>query len=504
LEFPKAKTLHIACMSVPRLRVLNVDLRVLPMRTRIPFRYGIATLTHVPHLFVQAAVEVDGKVHQGFTSEGLPPKWFTKNPRSSNEQDLADMLAVIQNAVRLGSHLSASPVTFYAWWHAMHQEQGQWAFKLGHPPLLWNFGISMIERPVVEAMCKHAGVPAHEFIRSGALGVNWGDIHPGLDDHTEKDFLPAAPLGSVQVRHTIGLADPILISDIPAGERLHDGLPQALEECIPAYGLHYFKVKAGGNLDADLPRLASITKTLLEKCGDTFCVTLDGNESFTELGAFRAFYEKLRAAPAIKPLLVRLLWVEQPIHRDKALSDSVGRELQDWPDAPAMIIDESDGDVGDAHRALKLGYSGTSHKNCKGILKGLVNAALVHHHRRLRPKRTFILSAEDLCIAGPVTLMQDLAMHALLGTTHVERNGHHYFRGLTPYPPEMGVLTARAHPDMYVTNGDGLTSLKITDGALSLQTVNEAPFGYGVEPDLSVFPTLKDWIMRGGMQALVG
>jgi hypothetical protein len=410
------------------------------------------------------------------------------------------MLAVIQNAARLAPLLSRSPVTFYEWWQALHKEQGQWAFKLGHPPLLWHFGISLIERTLLEAICKQAGMPAHRCIRAGMLGVHWGDMHPGLDHHSEKDFLPDAPLESVQVRHTIGLADPILVSDIPAEERLHDGLPQALEECIPAYGLRYFKVKAGGNLDADLPRLRSITDTLLAHCGDTFHVTLDGNESFTEVEAFRAYFEKLQRDATLKGLLDRLLWVEQPIHRDKALADSVGNALLDWTDAPAMIIDESDGAVGDAHKALKLGYSGVSHKNCKGILKGLANAALVQHHRRLHPKRNFILSAEDLCIAGPVTLMQDLAMHALLGTTHVERNGHHYFRGLTPYPAKLGALTAQAHPDMYETKEDGLTTLKIKAGALSVKSVNEAPFGYGIEPDLSVFPTVKEWIMQGGMQ----
>lgn len=487
-------------MSPPRLRVLSVELRVLPMRTRIPFRYGIATLTQVPHLFVQVAVEIDGEVVQGVTSEGLAPKWFTKNPRSTTEQDLADMIAVIQNAARLAPLLTKTPLTVYGLWQALYKEQGQWAFKLAHPPLLSNFGVSLIERAVIEAVCKKVEMPLHALVRSGALAVDWGHMHPGLDDHTEKDFLPETPLGSVQVRHTVGLADPILVSDIPAEERLHDGLPQALEECIPAYGLRYFKVKTSGDLAADLPRLRSITGTLLAQCGDVFHVTLDGNESFSDIAAFRAYFEKLQRDAPLKSLLERLLWVEQPIHRDKALADSVGRALLEWTDAPALIIDESDGSLGDAHKALKLGYAGVSHKNCKGILKGLANAALVHHHRRLRPKKNFILSAEDLCIPGPVALMQDLAMHALLGTTHVERNGHHYFRGLTPYPTELASLTALAHPDLYTTTDEGLTTLKIVGGELCLTSVNEAPFGYGVEPDLSVFPTVKEWIMQGGMQ----
>lgn len=489
-------------MSAPRLRVLSVELRVLPMRTRIPFRYGITTLTAVPHLFVQAEVEVDGQVAHGFTSEGLPPKWFTKNPRSTNEQDLLDMLAVIENAAGIAPLVTKQPVTFYDFWHAMHERQGAWASNLAHPPLLWHFGVSLMERAVLDAMCRKVRMPLHACIQSGALEVNWSELHPGLKDFTEKNFLPAAPLDSVQVRHTIGLVDPILVKDIPPEERLNDGLPQALEECIPAYGLRYFKVKVSGNATNDLPRLRSVTATLLARCGNAFHVTLDGNENFHDVASFRSYFEQLQQESTLKPLLERLLWVEQPLHRDEALSDAVGQSLLDWPGAPALIIDESDGSMDDGHRALELGYSGMSHKNCKGIVKGLANAALIHHRRRLQPKKDFILSAEDLCIAGPIALMQDLAMHALLGTTHVERNGHHYFRGLTPYPESWAAATVEAHPDMYTTSAEGLRRLKIEDGAVSLKSVNQAPFGYGVEPDLGMFPQLKDWLAQGGMEAL--
>jgi hypothetical protein len=489
-------------MSAPRLRVLSVELRVLPMRTRIPFRYGITTLTAVPHLFVQAAVEVDGQMAQGFTSEGLPPKWFTKNPRSTNEQDLQDMLSVIENAAGIAPLVTKRPLTFYEFWQAMHEQQGAWAGKLGHPPLLWHFGVSLMERAVLDALCRKARMPLHACIQSGALAVNWSEIHPGLEDCTEKVFLPAAPVDSTQVRHTIGLLDPILVQDIPDEERLHDGLPQALEECIAAYGLRYFKVKVSGNATNDLPRLRSVTSTLLARCGKSFHVTLDGNENFHDVASFRSYFELLQQESTLKPLLERLLWVEQPLHRDEALSDAVGQALMEWPGAPALIIDESDGSMDDGSRALGLGYSGMSHKNCKGIVKGLANAALIQHHRRLQPKKNFILSAEDLCIAGPIALMQDLAMHALLGTTHVERNGYHYFRGLTPYPEKWAVLTAEAHPDLYTTSAEGLRRLKIVEGAVSLVSVNQAPFGYGVEPDLSMVPLLKDWVEQGGIQKL--
>src|ERR1043166_2969717 len=63
-------------------------------RTRFPFRYGIASMTEVPHLFARTTVTVEGKSSVGLSSEGLPPKWFTKDPATTFEQDLPDRKSV--------------------------------------------------------------------------------------------------------------------------------------------------------------------------------------------------------------------------------------------------------------------------------------------------------------------------------------------------------------------------------------------------------------------------
>ncbi|HSI65356.1 MAG TPA: hypothetical protein VLE43_19680, partial [Candidatus Saccharimonadia bacterium] len=353
-----------------RLRVLDVDLRVHPMRTRFPFRYGIASMTAVPHLFVKFEVEVDGKTVTGIASEGLPPKWFTKNPHSGMEQDLAEMIAVIQHAVKLALRHNTEPHTFMGLWQRLKTDQQAWAAQHRHPPLLWNFGFSLVERAILDALCKASGMPLHRLVKSDLLGLDLGDAHPALEGLQPVDFLPASPLPSTRVRHTVGLADPIRVDDIPASERLHDGLPQALEECIPAYGLCRFKIKFGSDLATDQRRLHAITETLEALCKDDWQVTLDGNEFFHNMSAFRSYFETLQRDPALRSILERTLWVEQPMHRDQALDDAVGTTLHDWKDAPPLIIDESDGSLGDAYRALMLGYAGTSHKNCKGVLKG--------------------------------------------------------------------------------------------------------------------------------------
>ena len=136
-------------------------------------------------------------------------------------------------------------------------------------------------------------------------------------------------------------------------------------------------------------------------------------------------------------------------------------------------------------RALELGYAGTSHKNCKGIVKGVANACLLAQRRRAGGLG--LLTGEDLCNLGPLALLQDLALMALLGIEHVERNGHHYYRGLTLFPPEWQEAALAAHGDLYTRHAQGFATLRIKEGQFQLESVNQAPFGVGPLLDPSSF-----------------
>src|SRR6266478_8202258 len=93
---------------------------VLRTRTRFPFRYGIASMTEVPHLFARTMVTLGGKTSFGLSSEGLPPKWFTKNPATTFEQDLPEMLQAISHAAKLAERIARSPVSFFDFWQALY------------------------------------------------------------------------------------------------------------------------------------------------------------------------------------------------------------------------------------------------------------------------------------------------------------------------------------------------------------------------------------------------
>jgi L-alanine-DL-glutamate epimerase-like enolase superfamily enzyme len=476
----------------------DIHFHVLPMQTRFPFRYGIASMIKLPHLFVTAEMVVDGRPVRGLASEGLAPKWFTKHPETSCEQDVAEMLAVIQNAARIAENAAQQPVGYFGWWRDLYDEQSRWAGLREQPPLLANLGVSLMERAVLDGLCKAAATPLHRLLKSEALGIELSAVRGELKGITLAQVLPEQPLTQVALRHTIGLGDPLHAEESP---QLDDGLPDTLADSIRAYGLRYFKIKVTGRAEVDLPRLRVITDVLTAGCPQGFKATLDGNEQFTDLAAFRQFYEALKADAKLTPLFESLLLIEQPLHRDHALKDDVAPALQGWSDGPEMIIDESDGSLADLPRALDLGYSGTSHKSCKGIVKGLANAALLKV-RAPQMKRPPILSGEDLANVGPVSVLQDLAMMSALGIPHVERNGHHYFRGLSMYSPEFQAEALRCHPGYYRRHELGFPTLEVQDGLLDMTSVNAAPFGCAIPIDATQFTPLKTWIMSGGMGEL--
>ena len=473
------------------IKVQDIDLRVLNMRARMPFRYGIASMTALPHLFVRCTIEVDGKTQIGLAADGLPPKWFTKDPQTDFRDDLADMLRVIRSAGELARQAGRAETVFRLWQQVYHAQM-RWAQAEGYPPLLAGFGVSLIERAVLDAFCRATGVPFAEALRRNTLGIHLGEMHAELADLLPAALLPLRPLDTLRVRHTVGLADPLTDADISPTERLDDGLPQSLEACIRAYGLTHFKIKLCGDPDRDTDRLLQIAR-LLEATTPDYAFTLDANEQYQDVEPFRALWQALTENAALAPFLRHLLFVEQPLHRDVALKEETRRALRAWDAKPPLLIDESDAEIGSLPAALKCGYTGTSTKNCKGIFKGIANACLLAYRQRADPAWRYLLSGEDLCNAGPVALLQDLTVLASLGVEHAERNGHHYLRGLSMLPEAVQAQALAHHPDLYRRHERGFATLDIRHGAVGVASVVEAPFGLGFDLDTTQFTPSSEW-----------
>jgi hypothetical protein len=93
------------------------------------------------------------------------------------------------------------------------------------------------------------------------------------------------------------------------------------------------------------------------------------------------------------------------------------------------------------------------------------------------------MSAEDLTTQAGLAVQQDLALAALIGMTHIERNGHHYVDGMAGAPAAEQQAFVSAHPDLYGIT-DGQARLKITGGQIVIgSTIDAVGLGSSVAPD---------------------
>ena len=169
------------------------------------------------------------------------------------------------------------------------------------------------------------GQPYFALLQDNGLGLALGRIHSELAGVELASVLPAAPVNSLHIRHTVGLVDPIRTAAIAPAERLNDGLPQSLEECIQAQGLRYFKIKIGGDPAADFERLAEIA-SLLDESGAEYHITLDGNEQYGDAADLLGLLERIEQD--LGAFYHRILYVEQPMDRALSLDPALKKDLE--------------------------------------------------------------------------------------------------------------------------------------------------------------------------------
>ncbi|MBM3215489.1 mandelate racemase [Candidatus Poribacteria bacterium] len=480
-------------MSILRLRVCEAEFFVRNVRTRMPFRYGVARLTGYPILHARVLVETEsGERHVGVAADALPPKWFDKDPTKDFRDNVDDLLSVTLAAQQayLGQSECLSPFELF-----MDGYDSVIAFAdaegLNH--LTASFGSALFERAVACAAGHAAGMPHDRLVRENALGIDMAAIHPELGDTQPRHVIPAAALSSMWIRHTVGLSDPIRTYDVSDGERLDDGLPQALEEYIERQGLRYFKVKVSGDTNADILRLSEIAGLLDARIAEPYYISLDGNEQYREMGGFAQLVEELRSSAAFERFYSSILFIEQPLDRSIALSEGISDEVVRLCQHRPVIVDESDSDLDSFERAISIGYSGISAKNCKGIYKSLMNLGLAQLYTRHGPsERDYFLTGEDLINTSVVPLHQDLTTLATLGIDHAERNGHHYVCGLNHLSETERDACLDAHADLYASL-DGLAQLHVQRGRIAIGSLAVPGFGVGVETDFGGMVPLAEW-----------
>ena len=462
-----------------RLAVRDIAFFERPVAFVRPFRFGAVVINAAPQMFVRVEIEIEGKgASAGASAEMLVPKWFDKRAQLSPDETVSELRRSLLIARDLYLTHSGYETAF-----GLHAgciaAQVAACTKEDIPPLAAAYGPAEIDKAILDALLRGAGVNFFDGTIGNIAGIDAG-LSPDLEDGDIAQFLAGRRrLERVAIRHTVGLDDAIE----GAG-----GVADPKENA----GARYFKLKLNGDPEADAARLIRIGKELATLTHD-YRVSLDANEQYADVTALRALVDRLDHDSALKPIAAKLLYIEQPMPRDITRQSPLGQPGRDF------IVDEADDSYDAFPAARALGYRGISSKSCKGIYKSIVNATRAA--KWSEGGETFFVTGEDLTCQAGLAVQQDLALGALIGVTHAERNGHHYVDGFADRPLAEAQAFLAAHPDLYASDGNQIR-LSIHDGDLLTGSLVTPGFATSVHPDWSALPPLQQPKARIKEQAL--
>ena len=458
-------------MPAPTFRILAIDCFERRVRYRLPFRFGAATVSDGVQAFVRARIRLaDGREATGATAELMVPKWFDKDPARTQAQNVDQLRASL--AIAAAAYGDSRARTAFGHCAAHLRECHEEGARLGMPALAAAFGPAEADRAVLDALCRAASRSFYAAVAEDLVGFDARLLAPDLVAFDATAFVRALrPPARIDVRHTVGMADPLTGADATAD----DGLPATLEQAIERYRLRWFKVKLRGEPRADIERLRSVAAVLdrLPHYG----VTLDGNEQFEDVDVLRELVARIDAEPPLRRLRDAVAFVEQPLPRQVTFQ----RDVAGITTIP-LLVDEADGTLDAFPAAAARGYRGVSSKSCKGLYKSLANAARCAAWNAQSATARYFVSAEDLTTPAGLAVQQDTALAALLGVAHVERNGHHYLDGMRDAPAGEQEAFAAAHPDLYERT-HGTVRLAIRDGSLALGSLAAPGYASAALPD---------------------
>jgi len=446
-------------------RPRSVKLYLLPVRTRVPLKFGTGTVTEVTCARVCMRVsDASGRSAEGWGETPLSVQWVWPSDLSYGERNRA--------LVALCHELARAWAAFDELGHPV--EVGH-AFQQQVLPRLWN-ELNASPKSDVEPMPWLAALvccSAFDLALHDAYGVlhsapvyetyrcEWmsADLSRYLDPAAGNDVsfrgrYPADYLHYPRPQrlpawHLVGGLDPLDESEL-RGDEPDDGYPVTLIDWIARDGLKCLKVKLRGNDMAwDYSRLVRVGEIAIATGVDW--LTSDFNCTVTDPEYVNAILDRLLVEhPRIYGMI---LYVEQPFpyelreHRIDVHSVSARKPL---------FMDESAHDWQLVRLGRELGWTGVALKTCKTQAGALLALCWAKAHG-------MTLMVQDL--TNPMLAQIPhvlLAAHAgtIMG---VETNGMQFY-------PEASLPEQAVHPGLY----------RRRNGEVDLSTVVGPGFGYRV------------------------
>jgi L-alanine-DL-glutamate epimerase-like enolase superfamily enzyme len=445
----------------PQMRVVGVSVYFLPIRMRMPLKFGREIVTEVVCCRVRMKVADErGNRADGWGETPLIAQWGWASERLSYTERLTTMQKFCLQLAK-------------AW--AEFDEAGH-AFEIGHaflsqvlPSLLSQLNAERTDSepmPYLAALICNApfdlalhdaygnlvGLPTYAtyrppFLRFDLSAYLERDEEADFRGKFPADFLLADPPKKLLAWHLVGAKDPLTEDDL-TGDEPDDGYPVLLRDWILRDGLKCLKVKlTGTDFDWDYARFVRVGQ--IASAHDVMWLTADFNCTVTDPQYVLAFLDKLLSEHP--RLWQMLLYIEQPFPYDLEAHPIDVRAIAT---RKPLFMDESAHDWRFVRLGRKLGWTGVALKTCKTQTGALLMQAWAKAHGML-------LMVQDL--TNPMLALIShvlLAAHAdtLMG---VEVNAMQFY-------PEASAPEAQVHPLLY----------RRVDGCVDLSSVRGSGFGY--------------------------
>lgn len=468
-------------------RVTDVETYLLPVRNRVPLKFGSEVLTSVTCGRVKVTVESrDGSVACGWGETPLSVQWAWPSPLSYHLRHaaLVELLKTLAaqwrgygafgHPLEIGSDFlhSVLPTAARLVATKLARETAAMAaldLPAKAPKAPEKFEIpylaSLVVASVIDQAIHDAYGVLHKIDTYRTYDRQWMNRDlaalygsSGADESTRKlfanrypaEFLNHQPPSKLPVWHLVGGLDPLTKAEL-AGEQLDDGYPILLPEWIERDGLKCLKIKLRGDDEAwDYERLESIGR-LGRRFGVEW-LSADFNCTVRDPAYVNSILDRLRVdEPEIFDMV---LYVEQPFPYDLA-ADRI--DVQSVSSRKPLFLDESAHDWKHVRLGRELGWTGVALKTCKTQTGALLSLCWAKAH-------------------GMPLMVQDLTNPMLAQIPHVRLAAHaDTIMGVEcnamQFYPEASQLEAVVHPGLYLRR----------NGSIDLSTLGEIGFGYRVD-----------------------
>jgi L-alanine-DL-glutamate epimerase-like enolase superfamily enzyme len=474
-------------------RPVAVELYFLPIKTRVPLKFGPEITTEVTCARVKMTVEdVSGRQAVGWGETPLSVQWVWPSHLSYEERHdaLRNLCVRIAEAWIRSSFAHGHPLelgrAFLDIVLPRATEEFNETERKGHEAVPYLGALvcaSAFDLALHDAYGVLHGVPTYDTYNSQYMNVDLsrllkdfpkaeevsrllggqsrdGDLSSlpapeagsgvSFEGRFPEEFLVRPRLESIPAWHLVGGKDPVDPWDL-TGSEPDDGYPVLLRDWIQRDGLKCLKVKLrGDDADWDYDRLLKVGRIAVEEGVDW--LTADFNCTVNEPAYVNAILDRLMSE--YPRLYGMLLYVEQPFpydleaHRIDVHSVSARKPL---------FMDESAHDWRFVRLGRELGWSGVALKTCKTQTGAILSLCWAKAHG-------MTLMVQDL--SNPMLAQVShvlLAAHAgtIMG---VESNGMQFY-------PAASLPEETVHPGLF----------RRRDGKLDLSSVQGPGFGYRVD-----------------------